>query len=385
MIRIIIGGDICPMGRVEKLFIEGTANELFNDLLGEIKNADLSIANLECPLIAEKTPIKKAGPALGASAKCVKGLKTSGLKAINLANNHSFDHGAKGLATTMNALDKEGIPHFGAGKNIEEARKPFKIDIDGHEIVFYSMAEQEFSVASNDSPGSNPFDMINFVYAIKDHKNNNLFIVLLHGGVEHYSYPTPETMRRCRFMIDMGADAVICGHSHCPQPWEIYKGKPIVYGLGNLIFEPFKQLAATWYEGYLAELIIDRKNIQFRPIPYFQSLENAGARKMQGVHYNSFMDKMRKRSALIVQPALLEKEWENYCSQREGEYLTDLYGYSRTMRKFASFLLPVLHPLSSILNSLLLVRNEGHREILDTILRISCKRHASSENPNRGR
>ncbi|MDD5173237.1 MAG: CapA family protein, partial [Candidatus Omnitrophica bacterium] len=74
MIRILIGGDVCPMGRVQNAFIKGDADEIFHDLLEEITDADLSIVNLESPLVSKKTPIEKAGGiVLGASIKCING------------------------------------------------------------------------------------------------------------------------------------------------------------------------------------------------------------------------------------------------------------------------------------------------------------------------
>ena len=64
MIRILIGGDICPMGRIQDAFIQGNADDIFHDLLEEINDADLSIVNLECPLISRETPIDKPGGVL---------------------------------------------------------------------------------------------------------------------------------------------------------------------------------------------------------------------------------------------------------------------------------------------------------------------------------
>jgi len=121
MIKIIIGGDVCPINRNESYFKKGDAKSIFNDLLTGLKSADLSIVNLECPLIDKYTPIIKNGPTLGVSSKCINGIKKSGIKLVNLANNHILDHGWQGIKNTIEVCKKEGVDIIGAGKNQEEA------------------------------------------------------------------------------------------------------------------------------------------------------------------------------------------------------------------------------------------------------------------------
>ncbi len=95
MIRIVFGGDICPTGRIQNAFAEGNADEIFHDLLEDIISADLSVVNLECPLVSQETPIAKGGgPVLGANSRCIRGFAAAKWSVLNLANNHSFDHGA---------------------------------------------------------------------------------------------------------------------------------------------------------------------------------------------------------------------------------------------------------------------------------------------------
>ena len=123
MIDIVIGGDICPTDRNLHHFIKGDAKRIFNDLLDDFRRADLSIINLECPLITKSAPIQKAGPTLGAPSACIKGLKAAGIDVINLANNHIYDHGSQGLENTLKVCKDAGITTVGAGRNLREARK----------------------------------------------------------------------------------------------------------------------------------------------------------------------------------------------------------------------------------------------------------------------
>jgi len=369
MSTIIIGGDVYPSGNIKKSFIEGKANDIFNDLLEDIVNADLSIVNLESPLVSKETPIEKPGGVLGASIETINGFVDAKWNVLNLANNHSFDHGGSGLMETIHTITEAGLAYIGAGMNIEEAKKPFIKEINGERIVIYSMAEREFSIADLHTAGANPFDLINFVSVMRQYKKDGIFVVLVHGGKEFYPYPSPEMVRRCRFMVDMGADAVICCHAHCPLPWEIYDGRPIVYGLGNLVFEPIHEALPNWYAGYLARLTVKNRHIHFEAIPYFQSKAILGAQKMNQSAKKHFFDEMRKKCNHVKDTIFLEKQWTKYCQQQKEIYLSMLCGYNRPMYKLRKLLIPILHSKETLLRALLLVQCETHQEILNTIFK----------------
>jgi len=371
MTTIVIGGDIYPAGNVKKAFTEGNASEIFHDLQEEIASADLSIANLECPLISQDTPIAKAGPVMGAHTSCVNGFVAAGWDVLNLANNHSFDHGASGLRETIRTIEDAGREYIGAGDDLREAQTPLVTEINGERIVVYSMAEHEFSVADEKTPGANPLDLVDLVYAIRRHKQQGLFIVLIHGGNEHYPYPSPEMVKRCRFMVDMGADAVICCHTHCPLPWEYYADRPIVYGLGNLIFESASQEPNPWYEGYLAKLTVENSKVRFEAIPYVQSKARSGAQRMSKDEGEAFLSEMKRKSDQLGDSAFLSAHWVKHCRQKEDTYLGMLFGHSRLTRKLRKYLPRTWHSEERARQALLLVRCEAHQEVLNTIFNLA--------------
>lgn len=373
MVNILVGGDICPMGRIQNAFIEGRADEIFHDLLEEIIGVDLSVVNLECPLISRESPIAKDA-VLGADFRSIQGFAAAEWDLLNLANNHSFDHGARGLRETIHTIKGAGLSFVGAGENLRAAQMPFVREINGQRIVIYSMAEHEFSVAAEHTPGANPLDLINFVNVVRQHKEEGIFISLIHGGKEHYPYPTPEMVRRCRFMVDMGADAVICCHTHCPLPWEIYADRPIVYGLGNLVFEPLRKQKASWHEGYLAKLTFDSGQVFLKAIPYFQSQALPGAQKMDSAARKHFIDEMQRKCIDLKDSALLQDRWLEHCRQQKDTYLAGLFGYNRVMRKVSSSLLKTLHSRKELLRALLLVQCETHQEVLNTVFREERRR-----------
>lgn len=371
MIHIVIGGDVCPMGRIQNAFVEGKADEIFHDLLDEVASADLSVVNLECPLVSKEMPIEKAGGfVLGANIKCIKGLIASKWNVLNLANNHSFDHGTTGLVETLHTIKESDLAYVGAGVNIQEAQKPFIKEINGQRVVIYSAAEREYSIADEKTAGANPLDLINFASAIRQYKQQGIFIVLIHGGKEYYTYPSPEMVRRCRFMVDMGADAVICSHTHCPLPWEIYESKPIVYGLGNLIFETIQKQPEGWYEGYLAKLTITETNVSLDVIPYIQSKDSAGAKKMKDGERNKFIEDMRKKSEEVKDDEFMMDRWVEYCRQKRDTYLMILFESNTLMRRIRRILFKTKYSKERILAALNLVQCETHQEILNTIFKI---------------
>lgn len=369
MINILIGGDVYPVGLIQRAFLDGNASEIFHDLVEEIAAADLSVVNLECPLVSQETAIIKAGPVLGASTQCIRGFAASNVGVLNLANNHSNDHGARGLQETIITAEKAGVKIVGAGMNLKEAQVPLVTQINGQRVVIYAMAEREFSIADHNIPGANPMDLINFIKAIQLYKENGIFIALIHGGTEFYPYPSPELLRRCRFMVDMGADAVICGHAHCPLPWEYYENRPIVYGLGNLIFEAPQKQASTWHEGYLAKLTIRDSQIFFEPIPYVQSKERPGVQKMDPTSRRIFLDEMHIKGTQLKDNDFVEAQWLKYCRRQTNLYLASLFGYNKVMWKMRRILLKTLHSKKEILRALHLVQCEAHQEILNTIFK----------------
>ena len=126
-----------------------------------------------------------------------------------------MDQGVQGLESTIRTLEKVNINTVGAGKNLADASKPFIFEFANKKIGVYACAEHEFSIATENQPGANPFDplwSLDHVAELKD--SVDYVIVLYHGGKEHYRYPSPRLQKVCRRLIDKGANVVICQHSH---------------------------------------------------------------------------------------------------------------------------------------------------------------------------
>jgi len=369
MTKILIGGDICPIGHNQTYFKKGDAKNLFNDLLPYFESADLNIANLECPLIERSTPMEKTGPILSASSGCIKGFKNAGIQVLGLANNHMKDHGEPGLFDTLRTVHENGIHTVGAGKNLIEAESILSLNIDGLNIGIIAVAENEWSIATSDSAGANPIDVISFSRMMRERRNDfDYIVVLYHGGYQHYPYPTPNQQKIARFMIEEGANAVVCQHSHCPGCYEEYGGGHIVYGQGNFIFAGKTKSPKSWFQGFLVELEVDKNNIKF--IPYEQSLSRPGAYKMNAEQSKSLLDGIRLRSEQIQDPDFVYKEWNRFCQGKRYRYYSKLRGHSKLLRilnryiHFSDWF--YTRKKEMVLSNIL--RCESHREMLETIL-----------------
>jgi len=165
-----------------------------------------------------------------------------------LANNHILDFGYQGLTDTVEALTQPGIQGPGAGADLYTARRPAAVTVhDEHRVLVGSVAMTSAGVpkswaADSDRPG---------VWLIRDlsrhvaddvtagvlaHKRNgDIAIVSLHWGSNWGYVISPDEIGFAHRLIDAGVDVVHGHSSHHPRPIEIYRGKPILYGCGDVI------------------------------------------------------------------------------------------------------------------------------------------------------
>ncbi|MDL1979540.1 MAG: CapA family protein [Deltaproteobacteria bacterium] len=372
MVDILIGGDVCPIRRSERYFVNGEVEAIFSDLLVELEKADLTVVNLECPLIKTESPILKSGPVLGADTACVNGLKNAHIQVVNLANNHIMDHGVNGLESTISACRGHGLYTVGAGENVVRAGEIFLREVKGVRVGILAFTEKQFSIATRTSPGANPLSLIEYVRKVRCYRNDfDFFLVLLHGGKENYSYPSPRLQEICRFMIEEGANAVICQHLHCPGCYEGYEGGHIVYGQGNFIFDAYPYPDKTWYNGYLVRISIDNyMKSKMNIIPYVQSDSRIGARRMPEEEERDFIRCLQQQSVLIEDIDFVERKWKAFCDDNRYLYFSYLRGHSRLFRVLNRYIhfsdiFYSRHALAALLNA---VRCETHREAVETIL-----------------
>ncbi|MHC1765395.1 MAG: CapA family protein [Verrucomicrobiia bacterium] len=373
ILSLVVGGDLRPGPSTRELFVGCKTEALFGDLLGCFSNSDLVVLNLECPLVGRATPIRKTGPCFAESGGCAETLRAAGVHAVNLANNHIMDQGWEGLDATMASCRRAGLGFFGAGEDLAAAGECLIREVDGHRVALLGMAEAEFSTSTKGNPGANPLDVIRYVrWRRRTRDEFDWLVVLLHGGVQHFPFPTPDLQKTCRFLVEEGATAVICQHSHCPGCYEIYQGKPIIYGQGNLIAESQCKHGISWHQGFLVLLSLraGEEYPSLQLVPYLQSYDAPGARLMTAEEEALFREGLERRCLVVLSDEAVAEQWVEYCNQHRRSYISQLRGYGYFLRRLnqrSGFGERVISAGAArrMLNA---VRCESHREALITVL-----------------
>lgn len=372
-INILVAGDYCPIGRNSENIRKGNYQQLFGGTIDHIRNADLSIVNYECTITKFTTPIIKTGPCLKTEDKnSLKVLKDVGFDLITLANNHIRDFGDEGVLDTIEEIKKQDLMFVGAGTNIKESSKPFYIEIKEKIICVINIAENEFCSATETNPGAYTVDLINNYHTIlKAKKKCDKIILIYHGGREHFQLPTPNLRKRLKFYCDLGVDAIVMHHSHCFSGWEYYNHKPIVYGIGNFLFDYKKKYQkGLWTEGFICKLKISN-TIGIEYVPFFQGRrESPEIVLMNDEEKTKIFNRVKEINLILNDNVKYNTHWNSYLKTQKSRYLANLYFKNRYIREiFARGYVPYLFKhQDSIKLNLNMNRCETHNEIMTNIL-----------------
>jgi poly-gamma-glutamate synthesis protein (capsule biosynthesis protein) len=366
MIKLLAAGDFCPTGRLHKLIENRKYQLIFNNVPELIKSADYAFVNLECPIIeGNLKPQIKVGQNLSCNPNSIEALKYAGFSLVTLANNHIYDYGDEGVKTTIKHLKSNNIDFVGAGGDINKAERIFLVRIRNKTFAFLNFCEQEFSIASRDKGGANPLNPIKNYYQIREAKSyaDNV-IVIIHGGIEYFNLPSPRMQELYRFFVDAGSDTVINTHQHCFSGFEIYKEKPIFYGLGNFCFDMDENIIDAWNYGFLLSLNYSDNKIEFNMHPYIQCGHNASISLLD--ENSSFFGEIKKINEIISSETKLENAFNDFVKLHTEETLSTIEPYSgRFLRAlYRRKLLPSLLSRKKLLEIRNRVECESHRDVL---------------------
>ena len=216
------------------------------------KRADLTIANLETVI----TSLRKSSYAGKKSyihyshvKKTPAALKRWGIDAVSLGNNHTMDFGLAGLKETVQVLKKCSIPCFGGGLTEKAACAPYftKVTVGAQTFPLIVLGAFEYRAryqrkysfyAKGPVGGVNGWTDESCVAQVKAtrKKHPQAFIVAFPHWGSNYHWRNKEQKRRARAMIEGGANLIIGHGAHMLQEVEKYKGRYIVYSLGNFVF-----------------------------------------------------------------------------------------------------------------------------------------------------
>lgn len=369
-ISILVSGDFAPRLRVADAIEKGNYQSIYNDILPIITDSDISITNLESPLVDNGQSITKTGPYLKAPVKSIEAIKFAGFDMVTLANNHMMDYGDEGLFSTLQACENVGIRHIGAGSNLEEAKKIEYFKVKGKCIAFINCCENEWSTTQGNYPGCNPLNEVAIYYQIEAAKADSDYVVLIiHGGHETYDYPSIRMKKLYRWFIDLGVDAVIGHHTHCFSGFEIYKEKPIVYSLGNFIFDSSKR-KSSWNVGAAVVLSFSDTEIIMRLLPFTQCDDVVGVKLFDKKETDAWSKKEKSKSEQIQDDVFLEKEFDRFVLKQDHLYRSYLEPNTTSFILAAKNrgLIPRRIKGSKRLLYWNIIRAEAHRDILLKIL-----------------
>lgn len=314
VVKVLITGDFCPVNRVEKLALKNDYASVTDDFKDVLSGNDLIITDLECPLTGSVVTRKKTGPHQKAHPKCIKILSHAGIGLAAMANNHIMDYGSQGVSETIRLCEANNIAIVGVGKSATEAAKPHILNTKGRRIAFLNFADDEFISSPDGKFICNPLDSVKAFYDIKSAKEGNDYVVVIvHGGNEFYEFPSPRTKKLYRFMIDLGADVVVSHHTHALSGFEIYKSKPVFYGLGNFIYDWPGKHNTGWNKGIVVRFLFS-EDIDFELIPLKQGNEKPGVFRLDKEEAAEFENQIRYLNSVIVDDSKLEEKFRDYIS-----------------------------------------------------------------------
>lgn len=248
-INISAVGDIM-LGRYVATLIKDGYEEPFSNVKCLFTESDIKFGNLECVLSDSELDNIKGK----AKNFCLKGpsdminvLETVGFNVLSLANNHIYDYSHDGLIDTISTLNNNGIKTIGAGENLEEARKLEIIEVKGRKIGFLGYTDlayvnfsdkNQIPAASEIKSGVAPLKEEFILEDIEKTKPKcDLLFISLHWSDEYTHIPKDSQIELAHKIIDAGADGILGHHAHNLQGVEVYKDKPIIYNMGNFIFD----------------------------------------------------------------------------------------------------------------------------------------------------
>lgn len=254
-IKIAAVGDILMWGNqirsARTSDDEYSFDYMFKEVAPLLRDADLTIGNLETTFSGREKYYQRNNPVIGGPAfncpdELVETLKWSGFDVLTTANNHCMDRGMGGLKRTLDILDKVDIYHTGTFRSYEESKSKLIIDVKGIKIgiIACTYGTNGYELPEKEAWAVNYLDenILPQIYAMK--KEADLTIVCMHAGIEFSSEESRSQRYWAKQFFMHGADIILGVHPHVLQPMKFEKVKDIdgiekdrfvVFSLGDFI------------------------------------------------------------------------------------------------------------------------------------------------------
>ena len=222
---------------------QGLAGVLSVELTELLRSADILLVNSEFALTNRGTPIPNKLYNFRGDPQNVRYFLEMGTDIVTLANNHVYDFGEIGFSDTMETFRNADIPTIGAGANEQEASRPFYFILNGRKYGFSAATRAEKNIRTPEATATSSgvlrmYDMTKYLNVIRETEAEcDVNICYVHWGTEKSNLTEDGLYENAVSMIDAGADVVIGAHAHVLQGIDYYRHVPILYNLGNFLFD----------------------------------------------------------------------------------------------------------------------------------------------------
>jgi poly-gamma-glutamate capsule biosynthesis protein CapA/YwtB (metallophosphatase superfamily) len=289
-------------------------NESFGAVKSTISEADIAVGNLETTLAGRGF---SGYPCFRSPRQYADALKNAGFDVLSTANNHSLDGGKGGVKYTVSYLDSIGVGHFGTN-----SPAPLVVERNGIKIAFLSYTYSTNGIRSPFRTAVNRMDLRQIrrdIAAVRP--NVDTVVVFMHWGAEYSTSPERGTKSLGRGIIDAGADLVLGSHPHVVRPVEQYRGKYIVYSMGNFLSGQSKALTDL---GIMARVLVTKKDgitnvSDMRVLPVFRDRSSGAGRR---TYRTVVIDQMLARPDRLITSADRQKMagYRTFCRRMFGNY-----------------------------------------------------------------
>ena len=254
---------------------QGIEGSIDSGLLGVMRDTDIFMVNNEFTYTKRGAPTPGKAFTFRADPAHASLLHDMGVDLVSLANNHAYDYGEVSLTDTLDTLQSIGMPYAGAGRNLAEAVRPVYYIAGDLKIAFLSATQIErvdnpdTKGATETSPGvfrCRDVDML--LQAVSEAKANSDFVVVyIHWGTESTTELDWAQKEQAPRIAAAGADLIIGDHPHVLQGIDYIGNTPVIYSLGNFLFNSKTQ------DTCLVRAILDEESGSLKSFQFIPALQ----------------------------------------------------------------------------------------------------------------
>jgi poly-gamma-glutamate synthesis protein (capsule biosynthesis protein) len=305
---VVATGDVLiHPALTEQAEADGDGKRDYAPLLAGIKPvieaADLAICHMEVPIATADGPFE-GYPLFYAPPEIATAVAATGYDTCSTASNHTLDHGADGVKSTLDALDAAKIGHTGSARTEQEAETPLVREVNGVKV-----GQVSFTFGFNQGTSLPEPWMANelSVDAVLDAARKaraagaEVVIASLHWGIEDQHEPTADqTQMAEKILADPAVDLIVGHHAHVVQPFQKFGDKWVAYGLGNSVAK-HEEPRGTTEEGVIARFRFTKTDVGWRvdKAEYIPTLVDLGPPiRLRDLSTDTTVDAARKQEAL---------------------------------------------------------------------------------------